>query len=55
MLLGPPALSQMLGVPEATIYGWRHKGYGPPAIKVGRHLRWRVEDVERWLEEQSAA
>ena len=40
-------------LPLQTIYGWRYKGTGPKAIKLGRHLRYRRSDVERWAEEQA--
>ena len=48
-LLSPLELAGILGVPVTTIYGWRGRGYGPPAIRVGKHLRWRPEEVEAWL------
>jgi excisionase family DNA binding protein len=43
-------LADYLGVPVATIYRWRYRHEGPRALKIGRHLRFRVEDVERWLD-----
>ncbi|CAN5777821.1 helix-turn-helix domain-containing protein [soil metagenome] len=52
-LLGVPELSAYLGVPIATLYVWRTRGEGPRGIKVGRHVRYRPEDIERWLEERS--
>lgn len=51
----PPALltidelSAYLQIPKATIYGWRHKGEGPRALKLGGQLRWRQVDVDAWL------
>ena len=45
-------LAAHLGVPKSTIYGWRTTNYGPPAIKVGKHLRWRPEGVAEWAEKQ---
>lgn len=39
-----------LDVPEATLYGWRYHGKGPRSIKVGRHVRYRRADVERYLD-----
>ncbi len=27
-------------VSRRTLYDWRATGQAPPAIKVGRHLRW---------------
>ena len=32
-----------------TLYDWRARGYGPPARKVGRWLRYDPGDVRRWL------
>ena len=37
------------GVPVATLYRWRYVGTGPPAIKVGRHLRFDPDDLEMWI------
>jgi len=45
-------LARYLGVPVQTIYAWRHRGEGPPAHRVGRYLRYRSSDVERWLAER---
>ncbi|MEO5666234.1 MAG: helix-turn-helix domain-containing protein [Nocardioides sp.] len=41
-------LAAHLGVPKSTIYGWRTTNHGPPAIKVGKHLRWRPASVIDW-------
>lgn len=32
--------SEMLGVPVATLYGWRHRSEGPEGYKIGRHVRY---------------
>ena len=42
-------LSEFLNVPERTIYAWRARGEGPPAYRVGKHLRYRRDEVETWL------
>jgi excisionase family DNA binding protein len=42
-------LSEYLEIPLATLYAWRYRNEGPPAVRVGRHLRYRADDVERWL------
>ena len=49
-LLTPKDLSTMLGIPLSTLYNWRYTGYGPPALKIGRHLRYRLTDITCWLE-----
>lgn len=53
LLLTTAELAGYLRVPRSTLYGWRYRGVGPPAIRVGRHLRYRTCDVERWLELQT--
>ena len=48
-LLGPGDVADYLGIPVKTLYQWRYKGAGPRAVRVGRHLRYRLEDVDGWL------
>lgn len=52
-LLTIDEVSEWLATPKQTIYGWRYKGIGPPAIRVGRTLRYRASDIERWLDDQT--
>jgi excisionase family DNA binding protein len=49
-LLSLSELSELLGVPVATLYGWRHRGDGLAGYRVGRHVRYRRAEVEEWLE-----
>lgn len=49
----PAGLAEYLGVPLATVYKWSHEGSGPPAFRVGRHVRYRKSDVELWLRERA--
>lgn len=46
-------VANFLGVPARTVEAWRYKSKGPPGIRVGRHVRYRPEDVMRWLEQQA--
>ena len=46
-------VADYLGVPKQTIYQWRTKGYGPKGVKIGKHVKFRPEDVEAWLDEQA--
>ena len=52
-LLWPADVAEILGVPVKTLYVWRYTGKGPPAIKIGRHLRYHGNEVRRWLNEQN--
>jgi excisionase family DNA binding protein len=47
-------LAEYLDVPVATIYAWRYRRQGPPAFRVGRYVRFRWSDVERWIEDRIA-
>ncbi len=48
-LATPVEVAEYLQVPLKTLYQWRYQGEGPRAYRVGRHLRYRWEDVEAWL------
>jgi excisionase family DNA binding protein len=41
-----------LRVPAETLRKWRTQGTGPRAAKVGKHLRYRRSEVDRWLAER---
>ena len=43
-------VAEYLQVPVQTLYLWHHKGTGPTAIKVGRHLRYRQSDLDAWVQ-----
>jgi excisionase family DNA binding protein len=45
-------VAAFLRVPPKTVYQWRYSRLGPPAYRVGRHLRFRWEDVDEWLAER---
>ena len=45
----PAEVADYLQVPVKTLYQWRYRGVGPRAYRVGRHLRYRWEDVDAWL------
>jgi excisionase family DNA binding protein len=45
-------LESYTGIPLRTFYQWRTHGYGPPAYRLGRHLRFRKDEVDQWLAEQ---
>jgi excisionase family DNA binding protein len=52
-LLSPAELAGYLAIPVQTIYQWRHRGEGPPGYRVGRHVRYRWSDIQRWLDDQT--
>ncbi len=52
ILLAPAQVVEYLQVPVNTLYRWRTTGDGPPAARVGKHLRYRQRDVDAWVERQ---
>jgi excisionase family DNA binding protein len=48
--LTPDNVADLLGVPIETLYQWRRKGTGPPAFRVGKHLRYEPAEVRRWVD-----
>ncbi len=50
-LLAVAGLARLLDVTEKTVRRWRDEGRLPEAIVVGGVVRWRPEDVDRWLAE----
>ncbi len=53
-LLTVEDLAEYLDVPVSTVYAWRYCRQGPPGSRVGRHLRLRWSDVERWIRDRIA-
>lgn len=49
-LMTAAEVAEYLRIPLNTLYKWRYEGAGPRAARVGKHLRYRREDVEVWLD-----
>lgn len=52
LFLTPTEVGERYGVPVATLAKWRHRGYGPRSIRVGKHTRYPVVECERWEADQ---
>lgn len=49
-LLNRAQAAELLGVKPQTLATWHITGrYGLPLIKVGRSVRYRLADLEKWL------
>lgn len=42
--------ARRLGLAESTLEKARLTGTGPPFLKLGRTVRYRCEDLDKWLE-----
>lgn len=45
-------VSELTGIPEATLRFWRHSGTGPPSAKLGRRVVYREAEVLAWIDAQ---
>lgn len=54
-MLSADELAEYLGVAPQAIYGLRTTGRGPRAVHVGRELRYRVSEIESWIDRMSEA
>jgi predicted DNA-binding transcriptional regulator AlpA len=51
-LLRQAEVAKMIGMSEAWLEQSRFHGTGIPYIKIGRSVRYRSQDVQRWLQER---
>jgi excisionase family DNA binding protein len=42
--------AKILDVTKSTLEAWRCRGGGPPFVRYGRAVRYREEDIERFIE-----
>lgn len=49
-LIDETALAERLGVSRSTLQGWRYAGRGPRYLKIGRLIRYRNADVDRFVD-----
>ena len=52
-LMSREVVAEYLGVNRVTLEKWAQLGTGPVYIKVGRLVRYRKSDLDRWLAEQT--
>ena len=51
--ISPEDLAELLGIPIRTVYAWRSRGVGPRSYRIGKHVRFKLKDVDEWLEERA--
>ena len=49
-LLTPEQVSELTGIPAATLAQWRYRKRGIPFLKVERLVRYDAADVEAYLQ-----
>jgi hypothetical protein len=43
-------VAKLLKTSESTVRWWRHSGYGPPGIKIGKRVLYPVPAESEWLD-----
>ncbi len=52
-LLTPEQVAEYLALSSVKVlYGWRYQGCGPPAYRIGKHLRYSEDELRKWLATQ---
>jgi predicted DNA-binding transcriptional regulator AlpA len=41
---------EYLGIQKQTMSRWRHEGFGPPWVQMGRLIYYRSSDLRDWIE-----
>lgn len=47
-----PEAADVLAVPARTLAAWAYTGKGPAYVRVGKHVRYRLSDLEAWTQRQ---
>lgn len=50
--LTPAQLAERIQIEVRTLEAWRYRRVGPPFVRVGRTVRYPINELEKWLEAQ---
>jgi predicted site-specific integrase-resolvase len=53
--LTPDQVAERYQISPDSLKEWRYKGRGPKYVRIGKRVRYREADLERWEREQEAA
>jgi predicted DNA-binding transcriptional regulator AlpA len=49
-LIPASSLPEYIGIALQTLARWRHEGYGPRYVKLGRRVFYRSGDIRTWID-----
>ena len=52
-LMNEQAVAKQLNCQIKTMQAWRHRGGGPPFVRVGRLIRYSPDSVQKWIESRT--
>ncbi len=50
VLIPAAQVPEYLGIQRQTLARWRHEGFGPPWVRMGRLIYYRSSDLRTWIE-----
>lgn len=53
--LSPGQLASYIDISERTLEEWRRKGIGPRFVRIGKHVRYKLADVDAYLDQEQKA
>jgi len=51
-LLTGDGAAQRLNISRRTLDTWRTRNFGPKYLKIGKSVRYRISDLDSWMESQ---
>ena len=54
-LLTEAQAAELLAISAKTLQAWRVRGGGPRYIKLGRCVRYRIDDIEEYVRQRTMA
>jgi predicted DNA-binding transcriptional regulator AlpA len=51
-IVNTEAAAHLLNVSAVTLAKWRVTGEGPRFLKFGRSVKYRISDLEEWIQDQ---
>jgi len=52
LLYSPKEVSELVGIKVSTLAQWRTMKVGPPYFKLGALVKYKIDEVNAWVEEQ---
>lgn len=49
-----PEMAEQIGISVDTLARWETRRIGPPCVRIGRKVYYRVEAFREWLRDQEA-
>src|SRR4051794_19510027 len=50
LLIDSKALSKLLNLSQGTIYNMEKEGRMPAAIRIGKAVRWSLDEIKAWID-----